>query len=41
VGCAAHGSGREKLGTTLEESWGNCETVTIEQGYRILKSVKR
>jgi 16S rRNA (guanine1207-N2)-methyltransferase len=25
----------------LEESWGNCETVTMRQGYRILKSVKR
>jgi 16S rRNA (guanine1207-N2)-methyltransferase len=33
--------GAKSWARRLEESWGNCETVTIEQGYRILKSVKR
>jgi hypothetical protein len=33
--------GAKSWARRLEESWGNCETVTIEQGYRILKSVKQ
>jgi 16S rRNA (guanine1207-N2)-methyltransferase len=32
--------GAKSWARRLEESWGNCETVTIEQGYRILRSVK-